>query len=200
MATIRLEFLINAINRAEAFTDYRIHDNLTKRYECQIQGILNDNTLTIDEKNEAVKLVTMAYESQKILFDEGTKRLCDNCFKECLATLYCEYCVRTHLKNNFSNWTSGNNEVDSLIQECQMKSLYPDQIIEWIPYNNLQDINYLTKGGCSEIYSAIWIDGSYNEWNSKEQQLKRSGTFKVILKKLENVESANRSWLEEVII
>ncbi|POG69986.1 kinase-like domain-containing protein [Rhizophagus irregularis DAOM 181602=DAOM 197198] len=69
--------------------------------------------------------------------------------------------------------------------------------LEWIPYNNLQNINYLTKGGCSEIYTADWIDGSYDEWDSKEKQLKRFGRQKVILKKLENVESANRSWFEE---
>ena len=72
-------------------------------------------------------------------------------------------------------------------------------IVEWIPYNNLQNIEYLTKGGCSEIYTADWIDGKYNEWNNQEKQLKRIGIQKVILKKLENVESANRSWFEEVL-
>ncbi|GBC41408.2 kinase-like domain-containing protein [Rhizophagus irregularis DAOM 181602=DAOM 197198] len=43
-------------------------------------------------------------------------------------------------------------------------------LIEWIPYNNLQNIKYLTEGGCSKIYTANWI---------------------------ENVESANRSWFDE---
>jgi hypothetical protein len=79
-----------------------------------------------------------------------------------------------------------------------MESLAPNKIVEWIPYNNLQNIEYLTKGGCSEIYTADWIDGNYFEWDPKKQQLKRYRTKKVILKKLENVESANRSWFEEV--
>ncbi|CAB4408847.1 unnamed protein product [Rhizophagus irregularis] len=78
-----------------------------------------------------------------------------------------------------------------------MKTLNLNRIVEWIPYNNLQNINYLTKGGCSEIYTAVWTDGHYNEWDSKEKQLKRFGGQRVILKKLENVESANRSWFEE---
>ena len=81
-----------------------------------------------------------------------------------------------------------------------MKTLQPDSIVEWIPYDNLQNIKYLTKGGCSEIYTAEWIDGSYDEWDSKEKQLKRFGNQEVALKRLENVESANRSWLEEVFI
>ena len=72
-------------------------------------------------------------------------------------------------------------------------------MVEWIPYHdNLQNIKYLTKGGCSEIYTADWIDGHFIEWDSKEQQLRRFGSHNVILKRLENVESANQSWFEEV--
>ncbi|GBC53544.2 kinase-like domain-containing protein [Rhizophagus irregularis DAOM 181602=DAOM 197198] len=50
--------------------------------------------------------------------------------------------------------------------------------------------------GCSEIYTAEWIGGSY-EWDFKEKQLTRYGNQNVILKELENVESANRRWFEE---
>ena len=50
-----------------------------------------------------------------------------------------------------------------------------------------------------EIYSANWINGRYDEWDSKEKKLlRRFGSREVILKNLENVESANRSWFEEV--
>ena len=50
-----------------------------------------------------------------------------------------------------------------------MEAIVPDMIVEWIPYNNLQNIKYLTKGGCSEIYTANWIDGFYDEWDSNEK-------------------------------
>jgi len=79
-----------------------------------------------------------------------------------------------------------------------METLIPNKIIEWIPNNNILNMKYLTKGGCSEIYTADWIGGGYYEWDSKKQQLKRFGSHKVILKRLENVESANQSWFEEV--
>ncbi|CAB4481028.1 unnamed protein product [Rhizophagus irregularis] len=78
-----------------------------------------------------------------------------------------------------------------------MKTLGPDSIIEWIPYNNLKNIKYLTKGGYSEIYTAEWVDGSYDEWDSNQQQLKRFGEQNVVLKRLENLESANKRWFEE---
>ncbi|PKC75021.1 hypothetical protein RhiirA1_387668 [Rhizophagus irregularis] len=78
-----------------------------------------------------------------------------------------------------------------------MKTYIPHRIVEWIPYNNLQNVRYLTEGGCSKIYTADWVNGQYYKWDSKELQLKRCGMHKVILKKLENVESASRNWFDE---
>ncbi|RIA85251.1 kinase-like domain-containing protein [Glomus cerebriforme] len=168
-----------------------------KRYEFQQQTILADKFLTKNEKTEALKILNKEYDRDKLLFNSGTKRICENCNQECLATLYCEYCIRNYLKVTFSNWTSGNDDIDNLIQKCQMETLMPERIIEWIPYSTLEDIKFLTKGGCSEIYTANWIEGYYIEWDSKKQQLERFGRQKIILKKLENVESANQSWFEE---
>jgi hypothetical protein len=198
MTSIREELVFAKINRTYILTDYNIQDTLEKQFEFRQQIILADKSLTKDEKSYAIKLLNKDFGNFKIQCNEGNKRICENCHEECLATLYCEHCVRNYLKTNFSNWTSGNNDIDNLIQQCQMETLSPDEIIEWIPYNNFTDIKYLTKGGCSEIYTACWIDGYYDEWDSEEKILKRCGEQNVILKKLENVESANRSWFEEV--
>jgi hypothetical protein len=200
MTTVRQESIVAAIKRANALTDPHILNDLEKRHEFVKQKVLDDESLTIDERTEAIKIIIREYDYFKVLYNVGTKRLCENCSLECLATLYCEHCVRNYLKNNFSKWKSGNNNVDYLIQTCQMETFYPDKIIEWIAYSNLQGIKYITKGGCSEVYSAKWINGKYVEWNPKEQQLKRLGAHNVILKKLVNVERANRIWFEEVII
>ncbi len=45
-----------------------------------------------------------------------------------------------------------------------MESPLPNLIVEWIPYNMLKNITYLTRGGFSEIYSADWVDGNYCKW------------------------------------
>ncbi|GES75069.1 kinase-like domain-containing protein [Rhizophagus clarus] len=191
--------LVNAaISRAFALIDYNIlYNDIHKQYEFIKQTILADESLTESEKNEAIIMITKAYDGDKINSGQGTKRICENCNQECLATLHCEYCVRNYLKANFSNWKSGNDNIDNLIRECQMKNSKPDRIAEMIPYNNLKNIKYLTKGGCSEIYTAKWINGHFIEWNSKKQQLKRFGSHNVVLKRLENIENANHSWLEE---
>ncbi|PKC71550.1 hypothetical protein RhiirA1_390451 [Rhizophagus irregularis] len=86
-----------------------------------------------------------------------------------------------------------------------MEILHPQMIIEWIPFNKLQNIKCLTKDGYSDIYTADWIGGCYKEWDIKIRQLKRverpgiqNLITKVVLKKLENIESANQSWFDEI--
>jgi hypothetical protein len=197
MATIRDDMIFAAIQKAFALNNYN-NKNLDKQYKFMRQTILKDKSLTKDEKLEAIKKLNKNYDIDKIRYNEGRKRICKNCEKDCLAISYCEYCMRNYLKSKFSHWTSGNIDIDNLIQKCQMESLIPNKVVEWIPYNNLQNIEYLTRGGFSEIYTADWIDGQYYEWDSKEKQLKRYGARKVILKKLENVVSVNRSWFDEV--
>ncbi|POG83030.1 kinase-like domain-containing protein [Rhizophagus irregularis DAOM 181602=DAOM 197198] len=186
-----------AINKAFALIDYNIYNDIHKQFEFFQRILLANDLLTENEKYEAITIITRVYDSFKIALNDGIKRTCESCEQECLATLYCECCVRKYLKSNFLNWAPGNKNINNLIQECQMKTLKPNRIIEWIPYNNLENIKYLTKGGCSEIYTAVWIYGHFTGWNSKEQQLKRFGRQEVILKRLENVENANRNWVGE---
>ncbi|EXX70287.1 hypothetical protein RirG_088820 [Rhizophagus irregularis DAOM 197198w] len=151
MNDIRQEVVWAAFNKAYSLSDPTIND-LDKQFEFRKKIALADESLTEDEKSVIIKLFNEEYDTRKIIDNKGTKRICENCQNECLATLRCEHCIRNYLKEDFSNWTSGNNDIDNLIQKCQMETFQPDRILEWIPYNNLQNVKYLTKGGCSKIY------------------------------------------------
>ncbi|PKK45475.1 hypothetical protein RhiirC2_803927, partial [Rhizophagus irregularis] len=71
---------------------YNIHNNVYKRNEFRKQTILDDESLTENEKSEAIRMLTENHDYNKILFNSGTKRICENCNQECLATTYCEIC------------------------------------------------------------------------------------------------------------
>ena len=201
MSVIRTEYVYAAIARAHGLIDYSVHNNFHKQHEFKKQTILTDNSLTKDEKTIAIERLTKDYDRDKVGLNSGTKRICENCKQKCLATLFCEYCVRNYLKTKFSSWTSGNDDIDNLIKKCQSETLMPNKVVEWIPYDKLQNIKYLTRGGFSEIYTALWVDEGYEEWDSNKQQLIRPGrNYNVALKKLENIESASQSWFEEVCI
>src|SRR5579864_1756196 len=107
MSTIRRELVYAALHRTDMLVDSSIHNDIHKQYKFQKKTILADNSLTKDEKTETIRLLTKDYDRDKIIKNSGKKRTCENCNQKCLATLYCEYCVRSYLKENFSNWTSG---------------------------------------------------------------------------------------------
>src|SRR6266498_1037623 len=175
---IRNELVNASFHRAIILIDYDVHNDYHKKHEFIRKTVLADKSLTKNEKIETIRRINKAFDQQKLRDNSETKRICENCQSECLATLYCEQCVRIYLKSKFSNWISGNDDIDNLIQKCQMETLAPNMIVEWIPYNNLQNVEYLTKGGCSEIYIAYWVGGYYYKWDPKEKQLKRLGTHK----------------------
>ena len=121
MSAIRKQLVDDAINNI-----YNIYNNYHERFEIGKQTILADESLTKDEKAEALRLLIEFYDQEKVSKNEGTTRICENCNQECLATSYCELCVRSYLKANFSNWTSGNDNIDNLIKEFQRKTRVSD--------------------------------------------------------------------------
>ena len=62
-----------------------------------------------------------------ICIECGKKVSSDNCY-------YCKPCHSVHWRDNFRNWTSGDSNVDKLIQESQLNVHDPRDIIEWIEY------------------------------------------------------------------
>jgi hypothetical protein len=105
---------------------------------------------------------------------------------------WCKLCQIRNLEQNFTNWTSGNEKLDILIQEMQLKIDKPDDIIfEWIPYNQFNNIEekIITKE-CS----AIWKDGPLNYNKIKNKYTRNQQNTKITLK-LYNV---TKKFLNEV--
>ena len=108
------------------------------------------------------------------------------------------FIVYEFLEQNFNKWTSGNDFIDRFIQETQLNNGLKKRILEWIPYNRLENIEYLDKGGFSTIYEAIWLDGPIKRWNNNEKQWIRYNDKKVALKNLEKSSNLNNEFLNEV--
>ena len=73
---------------------------------------------------------------------------------------------------------------------------YDDIIVEWIPYNQFDDIKEIDKDDSSTIYSAIWTNGSL-DYNDKNE-LRRVSNEKVTLKCLYNSHNIIDKLLNEV--
>ncbi|RHZ89639.1 hypothetical protein Glove_13g107 [Diversispora epigaea] len=105
---------------------------------------------------------------------------------------WCKSCNSKHFQNNFNNWTSGNDEIDKLIQDAQLNADKSWEVIEWIPYDRFKDVKQIGRGGFGSIHYARWIDGRIEKLDIENHQWKRDKEEgEVALKKFDNFVNLN---------
>jgi hypothetical protein len=139
--------------------------------------------------------------SQVDLINEDPKcKKCGEQYANILAAKFkwCNSCQINYLRKNFTKTTSGNENIDHLIQEMQLRINSPFTIVfEWIPYNQFRDIKEIGKGCFATVYSAIWRDGPLHCDYNKEEW-KRETNKKVALKCLYNSQNITHEIINEV--
>ena len=125
--------------------------------------------------------------------------ICEECNKPGTGMNWCQPCNAKRFKENFKNWTSGNKDIDELIQYSQLNAVHYSKCLEWIPFENLQNVTYITRGGFGKIYSADWPEGRFRSWDIENQKWKRDLNVKVALKSLDNSSNISTNFLNEVI-
>src|SRR5579883_1215785 len=130
---------------------------------------------------------------------------CPECNSELYYPFYCKPCNSNHFRDNFPNWTSGDDNIDKLIQESQLNATWNRDFLEWIDYSNFKNIEHLAEGGFASVYNAIWKDGpigKYDEdkqrwyyWDMETSKWNRQGKTKVAIKKCRNGTSVSLEFL-----
>jgi len=123
--------------------------------------------------------------------NEELNEICEKCNKICRAKRF---------QQNFNNWSSGNSDIDKLIQDTQLEHINYGIPLEWIPYDRFYDIKFIAKGRFGKVYRANWIDGSIEYWDDENQNWKRHGSKIVALKSLNNSKNVTLEFLNEVQI
>jgi hypothetical protein len=112
---------------------------------------------------------------------------------------WCQSCNSKHFQQDFNKWTSGNKEIDEFIQNFQLNATRCDEVLEWIPYEKFENIEYLAKGGFGIVYKAKWIDGFIHYWDIGQNKWhRRSINMEVVLKCLNNSQNLTTDFLQEV--
>lgn len=150
--------------------------------------------LTVAEKVETKRRITVDKDFQNLLFLKGPKYRCVLCERSGYTITACEHCLRDVLKSGFANWSSGNEIIDNAIRQSQMTLPLPGWIQEWIPFSEIENMEYMTEGGCSTIYTAIWEKGYLKTFENSKRTFERSGPYKVIVKRLEGSNKADTNF------
>ena len=125
---------------------------------------------------------------------------CGEC-DDCQEDKDCYPCGEYHKQFYKAEWSSGDEEIDSLINECNKITMsYVDvHFFEWIPFERFKNVEYLAKGGFATIYKADWLDGPLRDkWDHKENNFKRWGSETVVLKTLNDTKQITPEFRNEV--
>ena len=101
-------------------------------------------------------------EFRKLINKMGKKDdLVENLFKMNIRLnkeVLCEGCKRKEIKKLADK--CGNEEIAKFLYKCRLnREQYYDDYIQWIPFDEFKNIEYLAKGGFGEIHEATWING-----------------------------------------
>ncbi|RHZ78824.1 hypothetical protein Glove_155g5 [Diversispora epigaea] len=96
----------------------------------------------------------------------------------------CSLCTKERFIQEFKTWSSGNANIDKIIQESQVKSIY--EMFHWIPYDNFQNIEHIADGGHGSVYSAKIKNGIKWQWNFIKQDWEYRFSSNIALKEIKN--------------
>ncbi|RGB32145.1 kinase-like domain-containing protein [Rhizophagus diaphanus] len=124
--------------------------------------------------------------------------ICGECNEPGTGKKWCQACNAKRFKENFKNWTSGNKDIDDLIQYSQLNAVYYTKFLEWIPFENFQNVTYYARGGFGKIYLAERPEGYITGWDIENQKWQRGTSTKVVLKSLDNSSEISKEFLNEI--
>ncbi|KLL02198.1 MAG: hypothetical protein MRERC_3c024 [Mycoplasmataceae bacterium RC_NB112A] len=97
-----------------------------------------------------------------------------------------------------------------------MEATKVEEVLEWIPYENFTNVEYVAEGGFGKVYKAKWINGPIRNWNIKDSKWKREEIYftatprtklvekgenplnRIILKSLNNSQNITEDFLREI--
>ncbi|GES90480.1 kinase-like domain-containing protein [Rhizophagus clarus] len=179
-------------NASEPDSKTKARDLWVKNTHSQYQ--LNVTITPLEGTNETGKKIILMEDLEKRKEVYG---ICGECNEPGTGRRWCQPCNTRRFKENFKNWTSGNKDLDELIQHSQINALHRKGVLEWIPYEKFKNITYITRGGFGKIYSADWPEGSIRFWDIENQKWDKCPNVKVALKCLDNSSNLSREFLNE---
>jgi serine/threonine protein kinase len=94
---------------------------------------------------------------------------------------------------------SGIKVIDDIIRNTRVNFVESSisRILEFVPYDQFKNIEFIAEGGFSKIYKAIWANGPIDMFYSTDN-IVRKNNYTVVLKKLNNSKNIISKELNEV--
>ena len=88
---------------------------------------------------------------------------CDVCGKDNTGFYYCQSCQAKIFEEKFSQWSSGDDEIDQIIRTSQLNAKNENEVINWVLFSEFQDKKIIHQSDFSLFYEAN-LD-TFWKWN-----------------------------------
>ncbi|GBC27015.2 kinase-like domain-containing protein [Rhizophagus irregularis DAOM 181602=DAOM 197198] len=154
-------------------------------YKHKIDFLLSSNTSLIQPTQSIVK---SKYKKIKCTECNNTRKPSDESHQ------ICHVCYK--IKRVYKYGSSGNKIIDDFIRYTQINLVKKNGKMEYVPYKQFINIEFIAEGGFSKIYKATWIDGPVMDYSKKRNI--RSQNYTVVLKKINGSKNITSKELNEL--
>ncbi|RHZ87498.1 hypothetical protein Glove_34g34 [Diversispora epigaea] len=124
--------------------------------------------------------------------------LCFTCQKQNKIN-WCKNCEYSTFEKFFSRWSSGNIYIDFVIQETQRNASESTDYLEWIPFGQLDLIEFCGKGTFSTVYSGFWLEGPRWVWDEEGDEWSRNGPIKIAIKRIDYSQNITKEYADKIL-
>src|ERR1044072_4158258 len=150
----------------------------------KIDFILNDKSSSAVTKSNRAKRIHCNECNKKRKPSDDNRQICHVCYKI------------KETKALFNQKPSGIKVIDDFIEHTQTNDVRRAGKMEFVPYDQFKNVEFIAEGGFSKIYKATWIDGPVISYKNKRDIRHKDCT--VVLKKLNNSKNVTSKELNEV--
>ncbi|RIB24769.1 hypothetical protein C2G38_615737 [Gigaspora rosea] len=123
-------FTVSQMSSDDFLKEFKNYVQL-KRNEIKMYGITQNNIT-----NEFM-IIFETYDNKYAFKRNSNYGNCTDCNRFNTSKSWCQSCDPLKVAKG---WTSGNNDIDSCIKESQFEASEYEKVIEWIPFDRLDDV------------------------------------------------------------
>ncbi|CAG8644108.1 3372_t:CDS:2 [Acaulospora morrowiae] len=110
---------------------------------------------------------------------------CERCRQYKTDISWCNICNAEHFSK--LQWESGNSIIDKFIRNIQNRAVNHHRVLEWVSFENFENVECIAEGGYGVVYKAKWKAGRILYFDNKTQDWYRRKDMNVVLKCLHNL-------------
>ena len=120
-----------------------MNSNTYDKLSDDVINKIKDFPKNYDQTQEQKSLIDELIPNEELRERYKNNGLCRECRQPNTGFWWCQSCNSKHFQQDFNKWTSGNKEIDEFIQNFQLNATCYEEVLEWIPYENLKILNIL---------------------------------------------------------